>query len=406
MLQDGTLERSRGRSDGLGTGVLEETLRYARVRDYRGWDYCDGMSSLLLRGLPIENKWLNLVVQESAKRAPVNIRPYLLIEQRRNYKGTALFAMANRNAARLFDDERYEAEAIDLLDWLIENRIEGYSGFCGGHRHYIQHLDRVGRPDDPDVVSTSYAVQALLSAADLDERYPETVRTTPEWVRNELEYTPHEDDTARMKYVPTHGDDYYTLNAVALGARMLTDIGDHFGDEELVEMARRLFDYVVSCQADIGGWRYRDPPESSHLSMDGHHNGFIVECLLRYGAATGSDRYADSLDRASEFYRKVLFNDDGSPNWDEKRGYPKDIHAVSQGILVFTALDDLEFAGRIVDWALGNLYGGGGQFYFRKQRFYTRRITLMRWCQAWMAYAISSYLLKREDPSSSPVCGL
>ena len=406
MLQDSSLADSRSRASGLDTHLLEETLRYARIRNYRGWDYCDGMSSALLGAIPIENKWLNLSVQETAKRAPINVRPYLLIEQRRNYKGTALFALANRNAAAVLGEKRYEDEATRLLDWLIENRIEGYSGFCGGHRHYIQHLDRVGSPEDPDVVSTSYAVRALLSGADLDDRYPEIARTTPEFVRTELEFTTRDDDTARMKYVPTHGDEYYTLNAEAIGARMLTDLGDYFGDEELLVMARRLLDYVVECQTEIGGWMYRDPPESSHLSMDGHHNGFIIECLLRYQAATGSDRYEKALSHAIAFYRNTLFNADGSPNWDESRGYPKDIHAVSQGILVFTAIDDLEFAARIIDWALANLYAGNGRFYYRKQRFYTRTITLMRWCQAWMAYAISAYMRKQRNPASDPVCGL
>ncbi|MCH7659140.1 MAG: antibiotic ABC transporter permease [Euryarchaeota archaeon] len=406
MLQDSSLADSRSRASGLDTHLLAETLRYARTRNYRGWDYCDGMSSALLQAVPIENMWLNLAVQESAKRAPVNIRPYLLIEQRRNYKGTALFALANRNAAAVLGEKRYEEEATRLLDWLIENRIEGKSGFCGGHRHYIQHLDRVGSPEDPDVVSTSYAVRALLSGADLDDRYPEIARTTPEFVRTELEFTTHDDDTARMKYVPTHGDEYYTLNAEAIGARMLTDLGDYFGDEELLVMARGLLDYVVECQTEIGGWMYRDPPESSHLSMDGHHNGFIIECLLRYQAATGSDRYEKALSHAISFYRNTLFNADGSPNWDESRSYPKDIHAVSQGILVFTAIDDLAFAARIIDWALANLYAGNGRFYYRKQRLYTRRITLMRWCQAWMAYAISAYMRKQRNPASNPVCGL
>jgi len=32
-------------------------------------------------------------------------------------------------------------------------------------------------------------------------------------------------------------------------------------------------------------------------------------------------------------------------------------------------------------------------FYYQKNKFYTKRFTLMRWCQAWMAYAMSEYLV-------------
>jgi hypothetical protein len=59
---------------------------------------------------------------------------------------------------------------------------------------------------------------------------------------------------------------------------------------------------------------------------------------------------------------------------------------------VFTEAGNLEFARRIIDWSLEHLYAGDGRFYFREYRHYTKRITLMRWCQAWMAYALSRYL--------------
>ncbi|MFB6131713.1 MAG: antibiotic ABC transporter permease, partial [Salinigranum sp.] len=81
--------------------ALHDTLAYSRERDYVGWDYCDGMSSRILRSLPVESKWLNLAFQETAKRAPVNVRPLLLVEARRNFMGAGLFAMANLNARRL-----------------------------------------------------------------------------------------------------------------------------------------------------------------------------------------------------------------------------------------------------------------------------------------------------------------
>jgi hypothetical protein len=135
--------------------------------------------------------------------------------------------------------------------------------------------------------------------------------------------------------------------------------------------------------------------------MDNHHNGFVVEAFQRYAEVAGN-RYRDTLDEALTFYREVLFEPDGAPNWDETSAYPKDIHACAQGILVFTYAGDYEFAGRILDWTLGNLYAGGGRFYFRKEPLYTKRITLMRWCQAWMAYALSEYLTGLAGDTAGP----
>lgn len=371
--------------------VMEQTLAYGREREYTGPDYADGMSSRFLQALPVDNKWVNAAVQETVKRAPVNLRPLFLVPQRRNYKGAALFAMANLNAHRETGEQRYRSEARDLLDWLVANGARGYAGFAVGHPHALQGFERKWEAHEPSVVSTSYAVRALLAGADLDEEYAETASTAAEFLFHDLDY--EEVDTgARVKYKPTDDGDYYTLNANALGARMLADLYDHFGDDELRTGATEILDYVVANQHEKGGWEYRDPPSASHLSMDNFHNGFIVESLLRYHAVFDSTRYEDALGRAVEFYREVLFDADGAPNFDEEETYPRDIHACAQGILVYTYLGDLEFAGRILEWTLSNLYAGDGRFYFRKGRYYTKRITLMRWCEAWMAYAVSEYL--------------
>jgi len=379
--------------------LCRDTLRYSREREYTGWDYVDGLSSRLLRSLPFESKWLNLAVQETVKRAPVNVRPLLLVEQRRSYLGAALFTMANLDAYDLTGESLYIDEAGALADWLLAQDIDGYSGFCGtGHRHRIQRLDR-DRAPPPDegsgVVSLSYVVQSVLRYADTcdDPGYAERVRSASEFVLTDLEYTETEDG-AHINYT-VRGGEAVTLNANAVGARLLVDLSDRFGEPRLLAAGRAILDYVAAKQTAVGGWMYRDPPTASHLSMDSFHNGFIIEALLHYQAVTGTDRYSGTLERALSFYRG-LFGDDGTPYWDESSQYPHDIHSAAQGIIVFAKTGDLATARRIIAWTVENLYAGDGQFYYQQRRFYTKRITLMRWCQAWMAYALSTYLRARR----------
>ena len=377
--------------------LLERTLSHARQRDYAGWDYGDGMSSRIRGALPFENRWVNLGFQELTKRAPINLRPLLGVEQRRNFKGVSLFTMANLTAYDLTEDEQYLEEARTLADWLLDYRTDGYSGYCGGHNHDLQGLTKTTTRRTPGIVGTSYAVKALLRADESlkthrrasSTQYGDVARTAAEFVFEDLGYT-EQDGTATINYKPDEPDDFSTINAVALGGRLLVDLYDAFGEERFLDGATKIMNYVAEKQTDLGGWAYRDPPSASHLSMDNHHNGFIIECFQRYHEVVGP-RYRDTLDRGLWFYRNVLFESTGAPNWDETSAYPRDVHACAQGILVFSYAGEFEFAGRILEWTRRNLYAGGGRFYFRKHRFYTKRITLMRWCQAWMAYAISEF---------------
>ncbi|WP_435102111.1 antibiotic ABC transporter permease [Halarchaeum sp. P4] len=377
--------------------TLRDTLTYARERDYRGWDLYDGESSRLLRALPVESKWLNLGVQQVVRRSPVNLRPLLRVEQRRNFMGIALFTLANLNAYEATGEDRYREEAASLADWLVENRSVGYSGFCGGHKHPLQGLDGRTHPNTPGVVGTSYAVKALLAA---DEHcagdYGARARTAADFVLEDLDYHRHEDG-ARIDYKPTDSGRHYTINANALGARLLLDLYAAFGDDRYRRAAEGVLDYVAAQQTPQGGWYYRDPPSASHLSMDNFHNGFVIEAFLRHAAVCGPARYAGVVEDAVEFYRDALFTAAGAPNQDEATAYPRDVHASAQGGLVFTALGDHERAGDVLEWAIANLSNGEGRFYHEQRRYYTKRQTFMRWCQAWMAYALSEHVVFGGD---------
>ncbi|WP_237560586.1 antibiotic ABC transporter permease [Halostella litorea] len=377
--------------------TLRETLSYSRARNYVGWDYCDGLSSRLLRALPVENKWVNLAFQETIKRAPVNVRPLFLVERRRNFMGAGLFAAANLATGRLAARDvpgtdpsvDYAGEARHLVDWLLDNRSTGYRGFCGGHKHRIQTLDTLSHPADPSVVATAPPVRALLAASTLDPEYAAPARTAADFVVDDLHYR-EVDGGAVIDYHTNDSDEYYTINAGAIGARLLVDLYEHTGDAELLDRATAILDHVAALQTDRGGWHYRDPADASHLSMDNFHNGFVVESFLRYADVAG-DRYADTVDDALAFSR-TMFEDSGAPRWDESSAYPRDIHACAQGILTFTYAGDQELARRIFDWTRAELYAGDGRFRFRKGRVVSKRYTLMRWCQAWMAYAMAEHL--------------
>ena len=379
---------------------LLSTLSYARERDYTGWDLYDGESSRILRALPADNKWLNLAFQQSVRRAPVNIRRLLMVEQRRNYMGAALFTMANLAAYELTREKGYREEARRLADWLVEERCRGYAGYCGSFSHPLQDLSNRCLPKTPDIVDTAIGVRALLAAGDaIDPKYRELALTAPEFVFEDLDYRPTPDGVgARIHYRTTDTGEPYTLNANALGARLLLDCYERTGEERLREAATEILKYVASKQTPEGGWKYMDPASASHLSMDNFHNGYIVESFHRYEELVGDGRFDSTLDRALCFYRNTLFDDDGAPHFDESNAYPRDVHSSAVGAIVFSRLGETGFSRRVLSWAIRNLSDGNGRFYHEQRRFYTKRITLMRWCQAWMAHALGECLIDVSRP--------
>jgi uncharacterized protein YyaL (SSP411 family) len=372
--------------------VLLETLRVSKEKNYLGWDKHDGMNSKMLEFFPMRSKWFNLLFQEIVKRFPVNIRPILLIKKERSFKGIALFALAYFNLYEIDNKDEYCHEALELVNWLKSNSAKGFSGFCGGHRHPRQQIDRFVPANTPAIVPTFFAVYALIKAYGVTRKpeYLNEAISAINFIINDLDYK-EEGASACIKYKPGDKGSSYTLNANALGAHTLLYIYRENKDESLRKKALRILNYVSHKQKK-GGWMYTDPPSASHVAMDNYHNGFIIESFWDYKKITDDQRFDKIIESATAFYRNVLFNDDGSPNWDNMKTYPKDIHACAEGIILFSRLGNIEFANKILGWTLENLYDGHGKFYYQKRKLYTNKTILMRWGQAWMSYALSTFL--------------
>jgi hypothetical protein len=110
--------------------------------------------------------------------------------------------------------------------------------------------------------------------------------------------------------------------------------------------------------------------------------------------------------RGLEFYATRLFLRNGAPMFESHRVYPHDIVACAQGIVTFAQgarLDPLWLgqAERVTRWTVEHMYHPTGRFYYQRSRLFVRRYTLMCWCQAWAAYALSEYAIAQARAASA-----
>lgn len=373
---------------------LTETLDYSKSRDFKGWDKHDGLNSIIGRMTGFRFKYLNLVVQQIVKKSPINIRPFLFIEKLHSFKGVSLFLMAYINLYKVTENREYLDQAKELVSKLKTISVPGFSGFCGAHRHPRQQRDKFLPASTPSIVPTYFGARALIEYYKVtgDQDVLNTALSSLNFLLNELEYT-EIDDYARIKYKPNDSGSYYVLNANALGARLLVELSSYHTDKSLLDKAKKILTYIANYQTAEGGWYYTVPREFSHLGMDHYHNGFILEAFLDYSSQINDDSFDGVLAKGLTFYQNVLNSPDGSPNWDEKSVFPKDIHACAETILVHCMTDQLDRAENALNWTVNHLYEDG-KFFYQLTKSFKNKTVLMRWGQAWMSFAISCYLLK------------
>jgi hypothetical protein len=428
------------RGAGTYADVLDRVLHVARSDNYQGYSKHDGLNSPLLARVGGESRLRRLAAIQVVTRSPVDIRPLVGVRKARNAKGLSLFARALLARHRIAEQSREDDppnppappgggktvlsrgddppnppappgggktkpasdadEARQLLDWLIEHPAPGFDHLCWGYPYPWQDVGFFAPRDFPNRVVTSFVGQALLDGYETlhEERYLDAARQAVTFLLEAPKTLFEDDDRRCVSYVPDASIDWIVMDVSALAGALAARLGALTGEKELIEQGGRLVRYVVSKQTDYGAWFYADPPSASHITHDNYHTGFILDAILQYGLAAGSDEFDSAYRRGIEFYERRLFEPDGAARFMSDRRYPIDIHGCAQGIITFSLQQrhlatGAATAARVLDWTLGHMWDPkSGWFYYQRRRGYRTSIRELRWCQGWMSLALASYL--------------
>lgn len=381
--------------------VLDGIYAWSRDCGYRGYNKHDGLNSPVLRAFLQWGKWPRLFAIQSVMRAPVNLRPLLLVPKTYNPKGLALFAQGLLSRFQTDGQEEYLAEAEGLLRLLLDLRFPGaWHGDAWGYLYPWQDLGFYAPAGTPNAVVTCFVCEAFLDAYRCTDRteYLSTVGRAIAFLEHGLTVLKDEEKELCHSYMPLPMTMRVMDVSILIGS-VMAQYGNLSGDSAASATAQRFVRYVVNRQTPAGAWYYTDPPEDSPIRHDNYHTGFILDALWRYMNATDDRQWEAKYRLGLDFYARKLFNADGAPRWMSDRDYPHDIHGAAQGILTFArhrnAFPDL--AERIAAWALSNMYHPAGRFYYQQRRYYTKRFTLLRWCNGWMARALASLRASQDQ---------
>jgi uncharacterized protein YyaL (SSP411 family) len=376
--------------------VFDKVLQWCQSRDFRGYNKHDGLNSPILDFFCGWSKWPAILAIQLVMRFPVNIRPLLLTRTAYNPKGLSLFVRAMLAMYEVRGDQQLLAEAERLLARLSDIVSPGeWSGACWGYHYPWVDPGFYALSNTPNAVVTSFVCEAFLDAYEVTGKieYLDVVRSAIGFFENDLTILKDEGGELCLSYMPMPMTMRVMDVSILIGA-VVARFGKLSGDRSRDEFAFRLTNYVVQRQTDDGAWFYTDPPGDSHITHDNYHTGFILDALMRYMNAVGDFEWQGVYNRGLEFYALNLFNEDGSPRWMHDVDFPHDIHGAAQGVITFSR-HEAEYPGlaeKVLDWTMENMYHEDGRFFYQQGRFFTRRFTLMRWCNGWMLFALSRFI--------------
>jgi len=379
--------------------ALDRTLAWSRAQGYLEHTKHDALNSPLIWAVCGHHRITRILATQLVMRSPVNVRTLLGVPKSHNPKGLALFVMTLLDAFAWSGERRYLEEAERLLELLLSLRSPGeWQGDCWGYQYPWQDLGFFAPKATPNAVVTAFVCEAFLQAyrvtGNVDWLKP--VAGACRFFMLDLTVLKNTADEMCIAYMPL-AMNMRVMDVSILVAAVLAQYSRISNDTAMAATAMRLARYVARQQTAEGAWYYTDPPGDSPVKIDNYHTGFILDAFERVMAALEIEDWRELHRKGLDFYARHLFNADGSPRWMSDVDYPHDIHGAAQGILTFGLPDNRQrypaLAGHIVDWVMGRMYHPEGRFYYQDTRFFIKKQTYIRWCNAWMCRALSRYLL-------------
>jgi hypothetical protein len=374
-------------------------LNHCRKNDWAGFDPYDALNSRVFASTPFfYSRICRIGITQVMKRLPINLRPLLSVSREQNPKAIALFLMACLKLSKLGLLEQENLVEM-MAEKLVAIRSENTPYWCWGYSFPWQTRTILVPRGAPNLVCTTFVANALLDLYEEnhESRYLSMAASAAEYILNELYWTENE-SIAGFSY-PLPSSRQRVHNANFLGAALLCRIYKHSGEKKFLEPALKVARYSAAKQQDDGSWDYGELP--TQRWVDNFHTGYNLCALRTIGQCIETSEFESHLRLGLEFFRKHFFREDGAPGYFHDCTYPIDIHSVAQSIITLVELKDLDkgnikLAHSVFSWVMQHMWSERGYFYYRVYPFFKNKISYMRWSQAWMLLAMTTFLDESE----------
>jgi hypothetical protein len=257
--------------------ATQKLLVYCQANEWAGYDPYDALNSRLFAAVPMLDRRIpRLVLTQTLKRLPVNVRPLLAIPKTQNPKALALFLSAFIKLHRIGMKDQQELIAF-MIQRLGALRSAGNAYSCWGYSFPWQTRTIVVPSGAPNLVCTTFVANALFDAYDHcpDSQCLNMALSAAEYVLNELYWT--EGSAASFSYpLPSLRSEVHNANFLA--AALLGRAYSHTSDNKFLLPALQVARCSAAKQQADGSWYYGEA--ASQRWIDNFHTGYNL-CALR-----------------------------------------------------------------------------------------------------------------------------
>ena len=321
-----------------------------------------------------------------------------------NAKGMGLVLKGKCNLYNITNEKEYLEDAIEIAEWLIENRSENLNGFGWGYPFDWSGSKFIPKNTPSSVVSTVIG-DGFFSLYQItrDNKYLDVCDKICVFLTKDLNIDYVSEDKVCFSYTPI--DNNHVINANLFATEFLYRIGKVLNKSEYIATSQKAINYTLEQQEVNGDFLYWGKEDKKRLryslsNSDHYHTGFELRMLYKLWRLSNDFRIKDSLDKYFKFYTINFINIDSSINITPNKKYPINIHACSE-VLICNSLIGKDFNSNkmqidsIYEWISNTMLGKCGLYYYEIRNIFgikiKNRFKFNRWAQSWMYLALTEY---------------
>ena len=364
--------------------------KWVEDHDYKGYEPFDGLSSVF-RPLTFGNLLLDRLLLQLIRQSPINLRPIFGVSPLDSTIGRGYMAWGYCHMFKITGDNNYRLKTDACLQWLIENKSQGYREFSWGKHFDFASRGGLYKAFEPILIWTALIANAFLEAYEIfgDRKYLEVADSVCKWIlklpRNKTE---------AGYCLGYHYQDFNATihNSNMVGAAVLARTAKHTNNQENLSDAKEAMTFSCTRQLPSGAWLYGEHPQNHWI--DNFHTGYNLDALKCYIDYSGDHLYEDKLKKGLDFYEKNLFEENGRPKYYHNRAYPIDSQCCSQAVETLSNFAEyspaaLPLALKVANWAIDNMQDKEGYFYYREYPLIKAKTPMLHWAQATMYKAMT-----------------
>jgi len=311
----------------------------------------------------------------------------------------ALFASSCAMIYQIDKNEKLLRNIQDKLNWLEENKSEGYSGYCWGlpFKWYLPE-NIVADINTPCSTILIYIMDAFLLGHKLtgNDHYKEVALSISNFLIKDLNKDIIDEKTICSSYTPL--DNFHVINVNSYVAATLYTLFSYSKNKNLIEYSDKLINYVIKEQNEDGSWFYWEKNEKSKDVVDSLHQCYIIENLYRCYLINKDKRIFDSIQKCLDYFIKNLYRNGQIKKFtDEKyKDYPLELIDHAEAITMFTMLSNdfntKKYAEKTVNYVFQKFkIKNKSYFYSYIIKSIPKDIPYIRWGESQILYALSFY---------------